>query len=250
MKTEQENADMKYNSRNVPAVDIRQGTSVTWPLENRRGKDNTNAYKLYYYLLSKSAIQWSHSPLQKTTYYVSKNRNYWSKREASMVLGVSERTITNNLHRLIQENLIYEEEKRYVFRELTCWVPLHWDIMRVFMGLEGVLNWEFMIRMYSILIYAWLNGVKNFTAADIFMALNIGKGNPMRSPMIVSLCLSWWENLGLINYTFEEKINLSNVKYNSYYLKSIENSPTMLVRDLLSKDAGEISQSWIDLLAA
>lgn len=96
-----------YDLRNVPSshIDDKDG-KTKWPLYQL--KNNTNAYKLYYYLLSKSAIDHN-----TQSYYVSKGRGF-KQQDAAETIGCSVRTISNNLAKLNEYQLITEDNK-YVY---------------------------------------------------------------------------------------------------------------------------------------
>lgn len=243
---------IKFDMRNVPAVNYKTPeANKFWPISTRQGRSNSNAYKLYYYLLTKSAIHWAQKDCpgeNRTYYFVSKGRKYWTKREAAEALGVTEKTITNNLAALVKEGLLIEYVTSYEFSELSYWISLHWHIMKSFMALEGVTDWELMIRMYSMLLYAWSRDVKTFTASEILWAAGVGSGNPNYSAAFVDMCVTWWQRLGLIDCVVHTRKNKFHEEYDLYELRRIENTPTPAVEKFCRCSEGIVRKEWSSLL--
>ena len=79
-----------------------------WPLYTI--PRNRIAYKLYYYMLSKSA-----QDHQTGCAFISDR--YWTKKEAAEVIGCTPRSITNNLETLKETGLLQRDDirKAYIF---------------------------------------------------------------------------------------------------------------------------------------
>ena len=238
----------KFEMRNLPAANLKDGSESIWPLSSKRGKDNSNAYKLYFYLLSRSAVSWGRKDLgEKTYYYITDNQKYWKKSEAAKTLGCTARTISNNLARLVEEGLLIKTTTGYQFADLRCWVPVHWDIMKCFMGLGESVNWETMIRFYAILLYAKTQGVEEFTLTDIYKTLHVN-GNE-ENLFFFKMCLQWWSQLGLISYETKQ-VSLGQLgKYTLYILLSIRNTPTKAAIELVEDlEGGPTTEMWTRMI--
>lgn len=236
-----------FNMRNVPAADFKG--LVKWPLVTKRGKDNTTAYKLYFYLLSRSAVCWGRKEFgEQTYYYISDNQKYWRRSEAAKDIGCIPRTISNNLNRLMEEGLLTKVEGGFRFNSLSCWAPVHWDIMKCFMNLGDFVNWEMMIRFYSVLLYADARGVNQFTFSDI--TKTFGLRGTTEDHTFLKMCLHWWSYLGLITFTSQQKHHEQFGNYTLYTIQRIENRPTRLTESLASEKEGDqpISNCWAEML--
>lgn len=237
-----------FEMRNVPAADI--GNAISWPLSTRRGKDNTTAYKLYFYLLSRSAINWGNRSLgEKPYYYITDNHHYWKRSEAAKSLGCTPRTITNNLNRLMEEGLITQVTGGFRFDELQCWAPVHWDIMKCFMNLGDFANWEMMIRFYSVLIYAASHGVVEFTLSDIVKTFGLRGIREERN--FLKMCLHWWQHLGLLSFSTEKRQHPQLGEYTVYIIRRIENKPTSLAEEFANseEDTQPITNCWTEMIS-
>lgn len=235
---------MNAEVRNVPAANLEDKDSRQWALSNI--KESTVAYKLYYYMLTKSAVDWNPDKNggYHPYYYLTDNKKYWTKKEAAAELECDPRSITNNINRLINNGLIeYDKErKRYRFVSLSYWTPLHWDILKSFMMLGKNANWVIMIRFYSVLAYAFERNIKSFTTTDIIKTLGIGNNN---SPFL-RMCLQWWQQLGMISVSSKIIRSINFGDYSLYTIDRIETRPNSKVSEMLLSD-GPLTESWLKL---
>ncbi len=231
---------MTNEIRNFPTAKLDERNPFQWNLTTI--KENTIAYKLYYYLLTKSAIDWGQSKNgYNPVYFLTNSKKYWTKKEAAAELGCDPRSITNNLKRLEEVGLIklVDGGKRYVFLKPSYWTPLHWNILKFFMALGDNANWVIMIRFYSVLAYAFENNVDSFTTTDIVKTLGISNN----SHVFLRMCLTWWESLGLITYRIRTIRDRIFGEYPLYTIMRIETRSNNTIDDMLAC-GGPITESW------
>lgn len=222
--------DNTYDLRNVPSSDIQdKNGKEQWPLYKL--KNNTNAYKLYYYLLSISAID-----NNTHRYYVTKSRRF-KQQEAADVIGCSARTIANNLNKLKEYNLISEDNSYVYITPIPYLVSLDYKLLNLFISLGDNANWAKMIRIYSVLAYAWDLDVREFTRADIIHTLGLDDHD---GPFI-RMCLDWWRALDLIDYDVETKHSNLFGNYDYYVMRRLEK----FNRKLNNTD-GELTKKWTE----
>lgn len=230
----------KLEQRKVPAADLTQRDASQWPLSKIR--QNTIMYKLYYYMLSLSAVEWNPPFGQQPYYYLTNSAKYFNKTTAARVLNCDPRTISNNLNKLQEVNLIHFDSGRnsYIFSDLKYWVPMHWDIMKLFMSLGEDANWSLMIRLYALLLYAVDKKVYNFTITDLRVTLGIKND----SGAFLRLCLSWMKSLKLLDLS-ENQVNHPQFgTYILYNIKSIEKETNQTIKQLLTKDTSPLTEEW------
>ncbi len=232
---------MNSEMRNVPAAELNTKDPMQWHLSNV--KENTIAYKLYYYMLTKSAVNWNpdKNGNYHPYYFLTDNKKYWTKKEAAAELNCDPRSITNNINKLKESGLItYDEKKKgFVFATLTYWTPLHWDILKFFMALGKEANWVTMIRFYSVLAYAFERDVNTFTITDIIKTLGISNN----AGAFLRMCLTWWQKLGMIEISSKIIHNITLGDYPLYTLNRIETRPNSEVSKMLLSD-GPVTESW------
>lgn len=219
--------------RNIPSANLSDKDKTQWNLYGVRA--SKNGYYLYYYLLTLSAMDWS-----TKTYYISDK--YWTKKEAATQIGCDPRTITNNLKLLCNKGLLKRDDARkaYQFSKLEYWVPIHWDILKLFMKLGDEINWITMLRTYSVLGYAYQHNCQSFTVTDIISTLGVRPS----SADFIRLILDWFLVRGLIN--FEREV-ISDPRYGNYYrykLYSVELNSSQRIQELLTIEAGPMSKDW------
>lgn len=152
------------------------------------------------------------------------------------------RTIRNNLDVLVKNNLISrsDERKAYIFAPLEYWIPLHWDIIKFFMRLEQDVNWVLMLRIYSVLAYAYANNCNQFTVTDIIKCLGIRDS----SRGFILLTLDWLQSLDLLTYSTKR---ISDLRYGTYYrftINSIETKSSDKIEQWLCTNDGPLSEEW------
>lgn len=232
---------MNNEMRNVPTADLESKDPMQWHLSNV--KENTIAYKLYYYMLTKSAINWNpdKNGEYRPHYFLTDSKKYWTKKEAAAELGCDPRSITNNINKLIDSGLITYNEKRkaYIFTTLTYWAPLHWDILKFFMALGKEANWVTMIRFYSVLAYAFERDITTFTITDIMKTLGISNN----SGAFLRMYLVWWQKLGMIDLSSKIIYSPSLGDYPIYKLDRIETKPNSKISEMLLS-YGPVTESW------
>ena len=225
-----------YNIRNVPSASVADRDSRQWNLSDIRA--SKNCYHLYFYLLSKSAIDWRSE--SKPYYYISDR--YWKKTEAAQAIGCDPRTVSNNLKTLCDKGLIFriEDMDAYRFAPLAYWVPLHWDIISLFMKLGDDVNWITMLRLYAVLGYALQHDCRKFTITDLIETLGIRNS----SSTFLRIILEWFQTMGLVKFSREE---IHDIRYGTYYrytLTDVELNSTPVVRDLLKDDTSSLTNEW------
>lgn len=229
-------SEQNQKTRNVPSASLMDRDSKQWHLNGIRA--SKNCYHLYFYLLSKSAVDW-HTEA-KPYYYITDR--YWKKSEAAAVIHCDPRTITNNLKMLCERGLLIrdDEGKAYRFTDLNYWVPIHWDIIALFMKLGDDMNWVTMLRLYAILGYAERHYCCSFTVNDLIATLGIRES----SGPFLRTAIDWFAAQGLIEITKELKYDKRYGTYYRYTLKSIELGTTQTVQELLEVQDGPITSEW------
>lgn len=229
-------SEEQYSVRNIPSASLRDKDSRQWALNGIRA--SKNCYHLYFYLLSKSAVDWKHE--DKPYYYICDS--YWKKKDAAEDIGCDPRTITNNLKTLCENNLLIrlDTKKAYRFSPLDYWAPLHWDIIALFMKLGDDVNWITMLRLYVILGYAQIHHCDSFTINDLITTLGIRNS----SGAFLRMTLDWFQAQGFIKFTKKE---IQDIRYGTYYrytLTDIEFGSTPAIKELLKIENGPISNEW------
>lgn len=225
-----------YKVRNVPSASLMDRDSRQWYLKDVR--TSKNCYHLYFYMLSKSAINWKDE--SKPYYYLTDR--YWKKNEAAKAIGCDPRTVTNNLKKLCEKGLLirHEIDKAYRFAPLDYWAPLHWDIISLFMKLGEDVNWATMLRLYAVLGYAQIHECSSFTINDLIATLGIRSS----SGTFLRMTLDWFQAQGLIKFSRDE---IHDIRYGTYYrynLEEVEMGSTPAIRNLLKIENGPITTEW------
>lgn len=212
------------NKRNVPVASINQKDE--WPQGTITERTSTkNMWRLYYYMLSRSAVAWNDTMGFRPTYFLSKQPRYWSQSKAAKDLGVTAKTLKSNLNRLIDNHLIIPNDKGFTFTALKYYYPLHLDLIETFCSLDNSKDWELMIRFYSVLCYAFKGGFASFTLTDIIETLSIRKGQDSRAKLL--LYLQWWRELELLDYVVERKYCAQTQQsYSLYNINFILDKPS------------------------
>ena len=229
-------SEQKQNTRNIPSASLMDRDSKQWHLNGIRA--SKNCYHLYFYLLSKSAVDW-HSEFQPY-YYITDH--FWKKSEAAEAIHCDPRTVTNNLRILCERGLLIRDDigKAYRFAHLDYWVPMHWDIITLFMKLGDDMNWVTMLRLYAVLGYAKLQYCCSFTINDLIATLGIRES----SGAFLRTEIDWFAAQGLIKIERELKHDKRYGNYYRYTLLSIELGTTQTVQELLTVQNGPITDEW------
>ena len=229
-------SEQKQNTRNIPSASLMDRDSKQWHLNGIRA--SKNCYHLYFYLLSKSAVDW-HSEFQPY-YYITDH--FWKKSEAAEAIHCDPRTVTNNLRILCERGLLIRDDigKAYRFAHLDYWVPMHWDIITLFMKLGDDMNWVTMLRLYAVLGYAKLQYCCSFTINDLIATLGIRES----SGAFLRTAIDWIAAQGLIKIERELKHDKRYGNYYRYTLLSIELGTTQTVQELLTVQNGPITDEW------
>ena len=229
-------SEQKQNTRNIPSASLMDRDSKQWHLNGIRA--SKNCYHLYFYLLSKSAVDW-HSEFQPY-YYITDH--FWKKSEAAEAIHCDPRTVTNNLRILCERGLLIRDDigKAYRFAHLDYWVPMHWDIITLFMKLGDDMNWVTMLRLYAVLGYAKLQYCCSFTINDLIATLGIRES----SGAFLRTAIDWFAAQGLIKFERELKHDKRYGNYYRYTLLSIELGTTQTVQELLTVQNGPITDEW------
>lgn len=96
-----------------------------------------------------------------------------------------------------------------------------------------------MIRIYSVLAYAWELGVHEFTRADLIHTLGLDNCD---GPFI-SMCLNWWKTLNLIDFDIATKQSNLFGAYDFYTMRCIERFSHQL-----TNSDGSLTQKWTELV--
>ena len=226
-------SEQKQNTRNIPSASLMDRDSKQWHLNGIRA--SKNCYHLYFYLLSKSAVDW-HSEFQPY-YYITDH--FWKKSEAAEAIHCDPRTVTNNLRILCERGLLIRDDIGKAYR-LDYWVPMHWDIITLFMKLGDDMNWVTMLRLYAVLGYAKLQYCCSFTINDLIATLGIRES----SGAFLRTAIDWFAAQGLIKIERELKHDKRYGNYYRYTLLSIELGTTQTVQELLTVQNGPITDEW------
>lgn len=233
-------SETNFNNRNVLV-----GQDGEWPMV--KAKSNTrNAWRLYYYMLSRSAICWNGRMDMRPYYFVQNKEYYFSKGAAARDLGVDLRTINSSLARLEENGLMHTKRDAkgkvisWEFVTLELFYPLNVKIIRSFISLGKHIDWETMLRLFSMLAFSFHEGLNSFTLTDLVKGLRLNHTRSKDddcSQNFVLLCLQWWKACGLINYTKEKKYMTKLKKYYIVY------TLTNLVNDIPEKMMDDFEQS-------
>ena len=200
----------KYDFRQLMAArvdDARNDTRNPWPLSTI--PRNRIAYKLYYYLLAKSAYDHKEEHA-----YISDR--FWKKKDAAEDIGCDPRSITNNLKTLEDKGLIYRDQRKaYVFTCPLFNASVPKQIIGTILALDGQLDAVLAIRVLSILQLAAQHNLEKFTITDIKWALR----NYDVSGEFIRLCLGWWQSINLLELQTETKYTKQYGYYTTYTIK-------------------------------
>lgn len=236
--------DNTFDIRNIPSSKIIKSTKNEWestywelPIDNR---SSATANKLYFYMLSKSAINWNRRNGKNIPqYFLTDSKTYWSRAEAAKALGCTTKTIQNNLGILLASKMIIKTGKIFMFKPLNCFSPVSTELLCGFMKLEGAVDWVLLLRCYSVLLFAHNEGCNEFTITDLVQTLRIGHSNGK----LLALFLNTWEGLGLLELERKKVHHIQFGDYILYSIKRIENTPTSKFKELLF-DNGPATEKW------
>lgn len=91
-----------------PAADLTKADSKQWPFKNNKP---SNTYKLYFHMLSRSAVGWHPINGGALYYYLQDSRKYFTRTDAANEMGCTSRTINNCLEKLMSVDLIKYDNK-------------------------------------------------------------------------------------------------------------------------------------------
>lgn len=230
----------QYDLRKTPAADLTKADSKQWPFKNNKP---SNTYKLYFYMLSRSVVEWHPINGGAPYYYLQDSRKYFTRTDAAKEIGCTTRTINTCLDKLIEMGLMRYDKKwqSFIFDELEYWTPIDWKILKLFMILGADASWDIMIRFYSVLLYAQARGVTSFTMTNIIQTLGIRNDN---APFL-KMCLDWWQAIGLIDYRCQKVCHPCFGEYFIYTVQRLEYQATKAVDNyMLSEHSAPALQAW------
>ena len=207
------------NQRPVATVDISQvinhnSLANQWPLYGI--PKNRIAYKLYYHILSLSAID----HLTNQAYLSDK---YWTKKAAAQVLGCDPRTINSNLTKLSELGILERDDTRkgYIVVTPKYFTHMDYEVIARMLSMDDTMDAISLIQIYSIIVFAVEHNCPQFTITDIKCAL----GKKDINGDFVRACIAWYQEVGLIRYTTAQ-INHGYSTYTLYNISKVNLSVT------------------------
>lgn len=229
-----QNYDLRpaLTSNLVDAIVTNDSIGEQWPLFAI--PKNKLAYKLYYYMLSKSA----YDHRQKHAFISDR---MWVKKEAAQALHCDPRSISNNLKTLLEKKILERDDlrKAYIFTRQSYEAPINYELVSSILDLDGLLDSVEALRVLSVITYAYNHQITAFCATDIKYAL----GKPEFNADFIRILLVWWRSLGIIDYS-EHRINkgfCTHVKYQLHYVNT--------AREIEKTDDGILSPEFKELFS-
>lgn len=210
-----------YDFRNIYSAVPDYNTVSKWPLSDV--PRNRICYKLYYYLLGKSARDWNNqvsygNPELKGHSYVSDR--YWHKQEAAGALNCTPRTITNNLNTLVAKGVLHRDtiRKGYIFTnpDTAASIPF-WAVSKI-LDLDKSLDSVRALQILSILVTACQHQIPAFTITDIKAAL---PGGEHVDSNFIKICIAGFTELKILEVETAIHHDLRYGTYTSYKVTDV-----------------------------